>query len=104
MPSPGYLRFPHLQGDALTFVADDDVWLASPAGGRAWRVSADHARVSSPRLSPDGTSLAWTTRRDGAPEICVCAIEDGQSRRLTYWGDEGTRLAATGARTGRSSR
>jgi tricorn protease len=93
MPSPGYLRFPHVQGDALTFVADDDVWLASLAGGRAWRVSSDHARVSSPRLSPDGTSLAWTTWRDGAPEIYVCEIEDGQSRRVTYWGDEGTRLA-----------
>jgi tricorn protease len=93
MPSPGYLRFPHVQGDALTFVADDDVWLASLTGGRAWRVSSGHARVSSPRLSPDGTSLAWTTWRDGAPEIYVCEIEDGRSRRVTYWGDEGTRLA-----------
>jgi tricorn protease len=93
MPSPGYLRFPHVQGDALTFAADDDVWLASLAGGQAWRVSSDHARVSSPRLSPDGASLAWTTCRDGAPEIHVCGVEDGRSRRLTYWGDNGTRLA-----------
>jgi tricorn protease len=93
MPSPGYLRFPHVQGDALTFVADDDVWLAPLGGGQAWRVSSDHARVSSPRLSPDGASLAWTTCRDGAPEIRVCEIEEGQSRRLTYWGDDATRLA-----------
>ena len=29
----GYLRFPHLAGDLLTFVAEDDVWLA-PLGRR----------------------------------------------------------------------
>ena len=93
MASRGYLRFPHVQGDTLTFVADDDVWLASLAGGRAWRVSSDHAKASYPRLSPDGTSLAWTTWRDGAPEVRRCEIEDGQSRRVTYWGDGGTRVA-----------
>src|SRR5713226_8020050 len=39
--SPSYLRFPHVHGDLLTFVAEDDVWLAPAAGGRAWRLSAD---------------------------------------------------------------
>ena len=33
----GYLRFPHLAGDLLTFVAEDDIWLAPLGGGRAWR-------------------------------------------------------------------
>jgi tricorn protease len=91
--SAGYLRFPHLHGDLLTFVADDDVWLAPLAGGRAWRVSSDRVPVSHPRLSRDGSLLAWTSTRDGAPEIHLCELEGSQARRLTHWGDSGTRLA-----------
>jgi tricorn protease len=30
-----YLRFPHLHGDLVTFVAEDDVWIAPLDGGRA---------------------------------------------------------------------
>ena len=32
--SAGYLRYPHLNDELLTFVADDDVWLAPAAGGQ----------------------------------------------------------------------
>src|SRR5215467_12328502 len=41
MAESRYLRFPNIRGDLLTFVADDDVWLAPADGGRAWRISAD---------------------------------------------------------------
>ena len=53
--APGYLRYPHVHGDLITFVAGDDVWLAPAGGGRAWRLSADDVPVSYPRFSPDGT-------------------------------------------------
>src|SRR6266702_8373555 len=76
----------------LAFAADDDVWLAPVEGGRAWRVSSDHAPVSHPRLSRDGAVLAWTSRCDGAPEVRMCEVEGGPARRLTYWGDTATRL------------
>ena len=52
----GYLRYPHIHGDLVTFVAGDDVWLAPAAGGRAWRLSADGTQVSYPRLSRPGRS------------------------------------------------
>jgi tricorn protease len=42
----GYLRYPHIHGDLITFVAGDDVWLSEAAGGRAWRLSADGSQVS----------------------------------------------------------
>lgn len=82
-----YLRFPHLHQDLITFVAEDDVWLAPLDGGRAWRVTADQVGAERPRFSPDGASVAWTSWRDVEPEVYVAPVDGGPSRRLTYWGD-----------------
>ncbi|TGA94423.1 peptidase S41 [Streptomyces sp. MZ04] len=87
---PAYLRFPHLRGELVAFTAEDDVWVAPLDGGRAWRVSADNMPVNHPRISPDGTTLAWTSTRDGAPEVHVAPVDGGSSKRLTYWGSSRT--------------
>lgn len=81
-----YFRQPDLHGDLITFCAADDIWVASVTGGRAWRLSADRAPVSHPRFSPDGTQVAWISRRTGAPEVMVAGLDDGRQRRLTYSG------------------
>ncbi|HKE70881.1 MAG TPA: peptidase S41, partial [Nocardioidaceae bacterium] len=88
--SEGYLRFPHVHGDLVTFVAEDDVWLAPVTGGRAWRLTADRTPVTYPAISPDGETVAWTSARDGAPEVHVAPVSGGDSRRLTFWGSERT--------------
>ncbi|WP_068921652.1 S41 family peptidase [Planobispora rosea] len=91
MASGSYLRFPHISGETLTFVADDDVWTAPVEGGRAGRLSADRAPASHPRLSPDAAKVAWTSVRDGAPEVFLADLDGGSVERLTYWGDPRTR-------------
>ena len=68
-----YLRYPNLRGDLLTFVADDDVWLAPADGGRAWRISADRVQAAGPKFSGDGSLVAWTSWRDGPPEIYLAS-------------------------------
>ncbi|MFD8588313.1 S41 family peptidase [Streptomyces sp. NPDC059637] len=90
MTQPSYLRFPHLHGDLVTFVAEDDVWIAPLEGGRAWRVSADNLPVSRPRFSPDGEHVAWASTRDGAPEVHLAPVDGGPSTRLTHWGNRKT--------------
>ncbi|MFE3453475.1 PDZ domain-containing protein [Nonomuraea sp. NPDC059194] len=85
-----YLRYPHLYGDLITFVADDDVWLAPLDGGRAWRFTAERTPVSHPRFSPDGTRLAWTSTREGAPEAFAAEIDGPEGERLTHWGSPTT--------------
>jgi tricorn protease len=96
-----YLRYPHVAGDLITFVAEDDVWLASLSeaagdrGTRAWRLTADRAPVLHPRLNPSATHVAWTSTRDGtrsldrgAPrEAYAVPVDGGRVSRLTYWGD-----------------
>jgi len=88
----GYLRYPHIHGDLITFVAGDDVWLCSVDDGRAWRLSADGTQVSYPRFSRDGTLVAWTSWRDGNPEVYACDTAGGDAARLTFWGDPQTRV------------
>ncbi|MGW3329055.1 S41 family peptidase [Streptomyces rubiginosohelvolus] len=92
-----YLRFPHLHQDLLCFAAEDDLWVAPLAAaghrpGRAWRVTVDRTRVSHPRFSPDGTSIAYTTWRTLDPEIHLAPVDGGPARRLTYWGSTDARV------------
>ena len=91
--SPGYLRFPHVTNDLVVFVAADDVWLAPVAGGRAWRFTTDQAAAATPRLTPDGTHVAWVSARDGSPEVYTASVSDGTSTRLTYWGTSWARVS-----------
>jgi tricorn protease len=91
--SRGYLRFPHITNDIVVFVAADDVWLAPLAGGRAWRFTTDEAQASTPRLTQDGTQVAWVSAKDGSPEIYVAGLADGTSTRLTYWGTSWARVS-----------
>ncbi|MCK1796816.1 S41 family peptidase [Streptomyces sp. XM4193] len=97
MSDGAYLRFPHLNGDQLCFVAEDDLWVAripEPGGGpaRAWRLTADRTRLGPPRYSPDGTQIAYTTWRSLDPEIHLTPADGGPARRLTHWGATDTRV------------
>jgi tricorn protease len=81
-----YARFPHIHGDDVVFVADDEVWLTSVDGGRAHRVTAGGTPVRSPRISPDGTRVAWTAQRAQRQEVFVAPLDGGVATQLTYWG------------------
>lgn len=87
-----YLRTPHLVGDTVVFIADDDVWSVPVSGGAATRLTSDRAPASRPRLSPDGTQVAWASRRDGMPEVYVTPVQGGSPLRLTHWGAATTRV------------
>jgi tricorn protease len=92
MTSRGYLRYPHIAGDLVAFVAADDVWLAPAAGGRAWRFTADAALAGTPRLSADGSFLAWVSSKHGGTEIYAAGVADGVGTRLTYWAAPAARV------------
>ncbi|MDH6489475.1 S41 family peptidase [Streptomyces sp. SAI-127] len=88
-----YLCLPHLSGDLLCFVAEDDLWLAPLDGpGRAWRLTVDRTKVGHPRFSPDGRHIAYTSWRSLVPEIHLADVDGGPGRRLTYWGSADTQV------------
>ncbi|MFH5880750.1 S41 family peptidase [Arthrobacter sp. NA-172] len=92
MTSSSYFRFPHVHGDLLTFVAEDDVWIAPVAGGRAWRISAQQLPARNPRFTPDGKRLVWTTIVGAAPEVVTAEVDGGGYRQLSYFGHSTTRV------------
>ncbi|MDQ0934834.1 S41 family peptidase [Streptomyces turgidiscabies] len=97
-----YLRLPHLSGDLLCFVAEDDLWLArldgetggaGPGGdGRAWRLTVDRTKIGHPRFSPDGRHIAYTSWRSLVPEIHRVPVDGGPAQRLSYWGSADTQV------------
>ncbi|MFF9626919.1 S41 family peptidase [Streptomyces griseosporeus] len=88
-----YLRLPHLHGELLCFVAEDDLWLAPLDGpGRAWRLTVDRTKTGHPRFSPDGRHIAYTSWRSLVPEIHLVSADGGENRQLTYWGNADTQV------------
>lgn len=88
-----YLRLPHLSGDLLCFVAEDDLWLAPLDGAdRAWRLTVDRTKTGHPRFSPDGRRIAYTSWRTLAPEIHLVPVDGGPGHQLSYWGSSDTRV------------
>ncbi|MEU5623730.1 MULTISPECIES: S41 family peptidase [Streptomyces] len=88
-----YLRLPHLSGDQLCFVAEDDLWLAPLDGpGRAWRLTVDRTKAGPPRFSPDGRHIAYTSWRSLVPEVHLVPVDGGSGRQLTHWGGFDTRV------------
>jgi tricorn protease len=79
----GYLRYPHLSGDSVVFVADDDLWLGALGGGRAARITLGEESPRNPRFSPDGSRVAFTATTNGGWDAYVVAL-DGGTRRLTW--------------------
>ncbi|MEV7994714.1 S41 family peptidase [Streptomyces sp. NPDC086077] len=88
-----YLRLPHLSGDLLCFVAEDDLWLAPLDGpGRAWRLTVDRTKIGHPRFSPDGRRIAYTSWSSLVPELYLVPTEGGSGHRLSYWGSPDTQV------------
>ncbi|MFI6390227.1 S41 family peptidase [Nonomuraea sp. NPDC050540] len=90
---PAYLRFPAIFQDVVVFAAEDDLWMVSAQGGRAFRLTAGLAEAGYPRISPRGDQLAFVGREEGPEEVYVMPAEGGAATRLTY---HGARCTVTG--------
>jgi tricorn protease len=73
-------------GDVLAFVADDDVWVADLAGGRAHRVTDSRTAASHPVIDADRGLLAYTGRDAQHPEAYAMPVHGGPADRWSFLG------------------
>lgn len=86
----GYYRFPALQGDTLVFVAEGDLWRVAATGGVAARLTSHPAGESSPAISPDGTTVAFSAAYEGPTEVYTMPLAGGLPVRRTFDGEGST--------------
>ena len=88
MNASGYVRTPTIAGDRIVFVCEDDLWSVDAGGGIARRLTSLAGECSLPRLSPDGTQVAFVGRDEGHPELYLMPSAGGVPRRATHLGSE----------------
>jgi dipeptidyl aminopeptidase/acylaminoacyl peptidase len=81
-----------------------NIWMVDSAGGEPRRFTTGPKRDTKPRWSPDGSSLAFLSERDGHPkaQLYIMPAAGGEPTRLTnlpngvmshVWSPDGSRMA-----------
>ncbi len=84
MSSEGYYRYATVSGNQIVFICEDELWSVPAEGGIARRLTTVAGECWTPRLSQDGTQIAFACRDEGDPEVFIMPAEGGVPRRLTY--------------------
>lgn len=79
-----FMRDPHIHGTRITFSYLGDIWVANSDGTAARRLTSHVARDITPRFSPDGRWIAFTSDRQGNNDVFVVAADGGEPAQLTF--------------------
>lgn len=86
----GYYRFPAIHGDTVVFVSEGDLWTVDVRGGAARRLTSHTGLESTPAISPDGRTLAFSAQYEGPTEVYTMPLAGGLPTRRTFAGAGGT--------------
>ena len=83
--APGWLRHTAISPDGKTiaFTHRGDIYTVPSAGGQARQLTSNAAYDTAPFWSPDGTRIAFTSDRDGSPDVFIVAANGGTPVRIT---------------------
>lgn len=78
------LRTPSVSTRHLAFAYANNIWVAERAGGAARRLTSFQGQTQNPKLSPDGTQIAFSAEYAGNTDVYIVPVEGGQPKRLTW--------------------
>lgn len=70
-------------GQTIAFTFRGDIYTVPVAGGRAAQLTTNAAYDTTPVWSPDGSTIAFMSTRDGSADIFVMPAAGGTAKRLT---------------------
>jgi len=73
----------------VAFTYQDDIWIVDADGSNPHRLTVNVARDFSPRFSPDGKWIAFTSNRTGNNDVFIVPSTGGEPKQLTWYsGDD----------------
>ena len=101
------LRTPSISATHVAFAYGNNIWIVERKGGDARRLSSFQGQSSNPKISPDGTMVAFSADYAGNTDVYVVPVSGGEPARLTWhpgadavqgWTPDGTKVMFTSGR------
>jgi len=103
------LRTPSISATHVAFAYANNIWIVERKGGDARRLSSFQGQSTNPKISPDGTMVAFSADYAGNTDVYVVPVSGGEPQRLTWhpgadtvqgWTPDGTKIMfASGRQT-----
>jgi tricorn protease len=103
-----FARYAGVSNDGhVAFTYQDDIWIVDADGANPRRLTNNIARDFSPRFSPDGKWIAFTSARTGNNDVFIVPSTGGEPKQLTwfsgddqalYWTPDGKGVVMSSAR------
>ncbi|HEX8030237.1 MAG TPA: PDZ domain-containing protein [Vicinamibacterales bacterium] len=101
------LRTPSISATHVAFAYANNIWIVDRKGGDARRLTSFQGQSSNPKISPDGTTVAFSADYAGNTDVYTVAVSGGEPVRLTWhpgadnvqgWTPDGTKIMFASSR------
>src|SRR5688572_16464437 len=101
------LRTPSISATQVAFAYGNNIWIVDRKGGDARRLSSFQGQSINPKISPDGTLVAFSADYAGNTDVYTVPVSGGEPARLTWhpaadavqgWTPDGTKIMFTSGR------